>query len=60
MSAKADFRYAQRLVHRAEKLTKRHLDPRLYAQTFEDFDYLIKTLDQLATEGAIQPTTKPP
>lgn len=55
---KADFRQAQHLVHQAETLAKRHLDPYLYAQTLEDFDHLIRDLDVLANEGAIKALPK--
>lgn len=60
MSAKADFRKAQLLVHRAEKLTSRHLDRLEYPDPFAHFDTLIRTLNRLAILGVTVPPTKPP
>ncbi len=55
MTAQAAFRKAKHCIHQAEQLMKPHLDPYLYAQTFEDLNYLIHTLDELARSGPIQP-----
>jgi len=55
MSEYRTFRKAHRLVQRAQRLTRPLLNPRLYPLIFEDFDYLLKTLDQLAIEGPVTP-----
>lgn len=59
MTAKDDFRKAWHHLLKAQELTKRHLHRHLYPIVYEDFTYLSDTLNQLATEGAIQPEPKP-
>lgn len=48
MTAKADLRHAQHLVHQAETLAKHRLDPDTFSMIAQDFDRLIRTLDELA------------
>lgn len=58
MFAKEDFHYAIDHISHAQKLTRRHVDPHLYAALLEDFDRLIRDLWVLANEGPNQPTKK--
>lgn len=48
MSAEQELRRAYIMVHNAEKLARHALDPATFAMLVEDFDRLIRTLDELA------------
>lgn len=52
------YRLAFQLIREAKAAVTPHLDPHLYAPTFQDLTHLLHDLNQLAIEGSVKRSSR--